>query len=52
MKSLYYTPKLPQNKLFQRRAKGVARGCPGVPVTPLYKPFCNQTTYNIQVTIW
>ena len=31
---------------------GVARGGPGVPVTPLCKPSCKQTTYNIQVTIW
>ena len=30
---------------------GVARGGPGVPVTPLCKPSCKQTTYNIQMTI-
>ena len=29
------------------RVKGVARGGPGVPVTPLCKPFFKQTTYNI-----
>ena len=31
---------------------GGSQGGPGVHVTPLYKPFCKQTTYNIQVTIW
>ena len=31
--------------------RGVARGGPGVPVTPpLGRPFFEQTTYNIQVT--
>ena len=28
-----------------------SQGDPGVPVTPLCKPSCKQTTYNIQVTI-
>ena len=37
-----------------RGTKGVARGGPGVHVTlpPPCKPFCKQTTYNIQVKIW
>ena len=30
-------------------ARGVARGGPGVPVTPLGRPSFEQTTYNIQV---
>ena len=29
--------------------RGVARGGPGVPVTPLGRPSFEQTTYNIQV---
>ena len=34
--------------------QGRSQGGPGVPVTapPPCKPFCKQTTYNIQVTIW
>ena len=41
-------------KALKMHVIGVARGGPGVPVTPppLCKPSCKQTTYNIQVTIW
>ena len=42
---------MPQRKI-ANQIKGVASGDPGVHVTPLCKPFCKQTTYNIQVTIW
>ena len=39
--------------LDQGRSQGWGGGGgAGVHVTPLCKPFCKQTTYNIQVTIW
>ena len=34
---------------FTREYRGVARGGPGVPVTPLGRSSFEQTTYNIQV---
>ena len=41
----------PNHTANQGRSQG--GGGPGVPVTPLLcKPFCKQTTHNIQVTIW
>ena len=38
---------------YYNTTKGVARGGgPGLPVNPLCKPFCKQTTHDIQVTTW
>ena len=42
----YRMPFLPK---FCIGCMGVASRGPGVPVTPLCKPLCKQTTYNIRV---
>ena len=43
---------LEMTKKVSIRLKGVARRVLGCMWPPLCKPFCKQTTYNIQVTIW
>ena len=49
---LVLTLKRPAEYMSMVLFKGVARGVLGCPWPPLCKPFCKQTTYNIQVTIW